>query len=181
MESFTTQSPRQAVSNPTYGATDNREGQNQSFSLRPSEFLDGLGVWWAFVLAPKRALVQHLDSEHHSIISCTISRILTWLGGHDHYSELAHADHGSVWAGSRVVKALKVLITAILGSNPTTRRFSLKSRLFSLSFFAHFWVDLGLLKVRTLFQKSQRQFATYGVWREMVNDERSHVWPCDSA
>ena len=181
MKSFTTQSPRQAVSNPTYGATDNREGQNQSFSMRPSEFLDGLEVWWAFVLAPKRALVQHLDSEHHSIISCTISRILTWLGGHDHYSELAHADHGSVWAGSRVVKALKVLITAILGSNPTTRRFSLKSRLFSLSFFAHFWVDLGLLKVRTLFQKSQRQFATYGVWREMVNDERSHVWPCDSA
>ena len=41
---FTTQSPRQAVSDPTYGATDNREGQNQSFSMRPSEFLDGLEV-----------------------------------------------------------------------------------------------------------------------------------------
>ena len=149
--------------------------------MRPNEILDGLGVWWAFVLAPKRALVQHLDSGNSTTIADSITRDWLWLGGHDHYSELAHADHGSVWAGSRVVKALKVLITAILGSNPTTRRFSLKSRLFSLSFFAHFWVDLGLLKVRTLFQKSQRQFATYGVWWEMVNDERSHVWPCDSA
>ena len=44
VKSFTTQSPRQAVSDPTYGATDNREGQNQRFSMRPSEFLDGLEV-----------------------------------------------------------------------------------------------------------------------------------------
>ena len=175
MKSFTTQSPRQAVSDPTYGATDNRKGQNQSFSMRPSEFLDGLEVWWAFVVAPKRALVQHLDSEHHSIISCTISRILTWLDGHDHYSNWRTADLGSVWAGSRVVKALKVLITAILGSNPTVRRFSLKSRLFSLSFSAHFWVDLGLLEVRTLFQKSVWGAHRCDVWYEIFDIERSHV------
>ena len=175
MKSFTTQSPRQAVSDPTYGATDNREGQNQSFSMRPSEFLDGLEVWWAFVLAPKRALVQHLDSEYHSIISCTISRVLTWLDGHDHYSELAHGDPGvsgrAVWWS----KALKVLMIAILGSNPTGRRFSLKPRLFSLSFFTHFWVDLGLLEVRTLFQKSVWGAHRCDVWYEIFDIERSHV------
>ena len=176
VESFGTQSPKQqAVSIPTYGATHNRKGQNQSFCIWPNEILDGLGVWCAFILAPKRALVQHLDSEHHSIISCTISRILTWLDGHDHYSELAHADHEvsgrAVWWS----KALKVLIIAILGSNPTARRFSLKSRLFSLRFFTHFWVDLGLLEVRALFRKSVWGAHRCDVWYEIFDIERSHV------
>ena len=74
VESFGTQSPKQAVSIPTYGATHNRKGQNQSFYIWPNEILDGLGVWRACVLAPTRALVQHLDSEHSTSMGCTISR-----------------------------------------------------------------------------------------------------------
>ena len=52
--------------------------------------------------------------------------------------DIGEGDKSPRRAGGLVVKALKVLISAILGSNPTARRFSLKSRLFSLSFFAHF-------------------------------------------
>ena len=161
MQSFGTQSPKQAVSDPTYATTHSSWVRNQSFWMRPNKTLDGLGVSCAFVLASKRAPVQHLDSGNSTTMGGDITRILTWLDGHGHYSELTH---GWLWVsgtGGLVVNALKVLIGAILGSNPTARRFSLKSRLFSLSWFAHFWVDLGLLEVRTLFQKIPLQSANY--------------------
>ena len=63
-----------AVSMPTYGATYSNMTQNQSFYMAPNEILDGLEVWWAYVLAPKSALVQHLDSWYHTTIGDGISR-----------------------------------------------------------------------------------------------------------
>ena len=59
---------------PPYGATYSNMTQNQSFYMEPNEIRDDLGVWWAYVLAPKSTLVQHLDSWYYTTIGDGISR-----------------------------------------------------------------------------------------------------------
>ena len=74
LKSFGAQSLKQAVSIPTYAITCSSMAHNQSFYMEPNEIPDGLGTRWAYVLAPKSTLVQHLDSWYYTTIGDGISR-----------------------------------------------------------------------------------------------------------